>query len=351
VRCGRLLSASALAILFQGVLSQAEVRERDRGHPRALIWGPGGPRAGSRLVILGGLNDGVWPGAAPLDPWLNRRMREGVGLPLPERRIGQAALDYTAAMAAPEVWLTRAVRDHEAPTIPSRWLIRLLNLAEGLEGQGGRTAVKRMRERGEEALARAAALARPPARLDPAPRPSPRPPVAARPRRLAVTDFEKLRRDPLRRLREPRPAARGAEPAGGRARRAAARHRGPRRARALHAARPCPDAPDWGERLMATAAQAMEDGCAWPVARRLWLAGLERALPSLREEEAERQASHRPAHFEIKGEIEVEGLGITLVAKADRVDLAPTARPASSTTRPAGCRPTSSSASSTSSSC
>ncbi len=321
---GGRLSPRDYASLFQGVLAQAEVRERDRGHPRVLIWGTLEARAqGADLVILGGMNEGTWPAAAPVDPWLNRRMREAVGLPLPERRIGQAALDYQLALAAPEVWITRAQRTDEAPTVPSRWLNRLLNLLEGLSAQGGDKAVDAMRARGEDWLAKAAALSRAEERVAPAPRPSPCPPVVARPRRLSVTALDRLRRDPYAVysetvLRLPALNPLTAQP--DHLLRGTVVHR----AMEVFMREGLPlDAPGTADRLLRTAAEVFATDCAWPVSRQLWLAQLARAVPSLLEEEVERQAQAKPSHFELKGEITVEGLGVTLVAKADRIDIAP----------------------------
>jgi double-strand break repair protein AddB len=321
---GGLLSPRDYASLFGGVLAQAEVRERDRGHPRALIWGTLEARAQCvDLVILGGMNEGVWPTAAPIDPWLNRRMRGAVGLPLPERRIGQAALDYQLALAAPEAWITRASRTDEAPTVPSRWLNRLLNLLEGLPAQGGKQAVEDMKARGDEWLAKAAALSRPERRLEPVHRPSPRPPLAARPRRISVTAIERLRRDPYSVYAETVLRLRALDPL-------TAAPDAPLRGTVMHkalerfvAAGVSPDAPEAPLRLLQTASDVFESECAWPVMRRLWLAHLAKVAPWFLETETGRRATGVPTLFESKGEIEVEGLGITLVAKADRIDLTP----------------------------
>ena len=55
--------------------------------------------------------------------------------------------------------LTRARRDGESETVPSRWLNRLSNLLGGLPGQQGPQALAAMRERGRRWLDLAAALA------------------------------------------------------------------------------------------------------------------------------------------------------------------------------------------------
>ncbi|MCP5810397.1 hypothetical protein NL321_30055, partial [Klebsiella pneumoniae] len=55
-----------------------------------------------------------------------------------------------------------------------------------------------------------------------------------------------------------------------------------------------PDAPGTADRLLGTAREVLDTDCAWPVSRRLWLAQLARAVPSLLEEEVERQARATP---------------------------------------------------------
>jgi len=56
-------------------------------------------------LILAGLEEGVWPAGAPIDPFLSRPMRKLAGLPPPERRIGLSAHDFAQAACAPDVVL------------------------------------------------------------------------------------------------------------------------------------------------------------------------------------------------------------------------------------------------------
>jgi double-strand break repair protein AddB len=182
--------------LFSAVLSQGEVRDRDAPHPNILIWGTLEARVqGADLVILAGLNEGTWPEAPSPDPWLNRKMRHGAKLLLPERKIGLSAHDFEQAIAAPEVWLTRAIRSDEAETVPSRWINRLTNLLEGLPDQGGQEAIEAMRARGRHWLMLTQALEQT-RETEGEKRPSPRPPVEARPKALSVTEIKTLIRDP-----------------------------------------------------------------------------------------------------------------------------------------------------------
>ena len=193
---GGQMTAHDFADLLGALLAGEEVRDRDAPHPRIMIWGTLEARVqGADLLILGGLNEGSWPEAASPDPWLNRQMRDKAGLLLPERRIGLSAHDFQQAIGAPEVWLTRATRSDDAETVPSRWLNRMTNLLQGLPGQGGRDALAAMRARGQQWLRWSEQLEAAP-RIQPALRPSPRPPVSTRPRRLSVTEIKRLIRDP-----------------------------------------------------------------------------------------------------------------------------------------------------------
>jgi ATP-dependent helicase/nuclease subunit B len=62
-----------------------------------------------------GLEEGVWPQGAPIDPFLSRPMREKLGLPPPERRVGLTAHDFAQAASAPDVILVHSERRGGAP--------------------------------------------------------------------------------------------------------------------------------------------------------------------------------------------------------------------------------------------
>ena len=191
------MDARDYAALFDRVVSEAEgPRRAEQVSDHVLIWGTLEARSGGLdLAILGGLNDGTWPTPPPPDPWMSRRMRHEVGLTLPERVVGLSAHDFQQAAGATQVWLTRAVRNAEAETVPSRWLNRLGNLVRGLPENGGPEAWDKMRERGARFLDWAEKLDRAD-RIDPEPRPAPCPPVAARPTRYSPSTLHRLRRDP-----------------------------------------------------------------------------------------------------------------------------------------------------------
>lgn len=317
---GAPLTAAEFERLLTTILAGEEVRDPNAPDDRIMIWGTLEARVqGADLVVLGGLNEGSWPAAPAADPWLSRTMRAEVGLLLPERRIGLAAHDYQQAAAAPEVILSRAIKDAEAEPVPSRWLNRLMNLLSGLPETGGPVALNEMRARGARWLSLSKMLDAAEA-VAPAQRPAPCPPVAARPRTLSVTAIETLIRDPyaiyarhvlgLRALDPLRPVA------------------DPRaRGKALHAVfhRFLSDpGPRDRARLLSLAVEEMAAQVPWPLARRHWLARLESIAAWFLEEEAKRHDTFVAS--EVSGTLPVAEADFTLKARADRIDRTPDGR-------------------------
>ena len=174
--------------LFEALCAGNVVRPAYGRHPRLAIWGLLEARLQQPdLLVLGGLNEGTWPGAADFDPWMSRQMRRRFGIASPERAVGIAAHDFAQAIGAPEVALTRAARSEGVPTVPSRWLLRLdtvlraVGLGEGLPS--------------DETVRHAVDLIDQ-AEYRPLPPAEPRPPLATRPRKLSVTQIETWLRDP-----------------------------------------------------------------------------------------------------------------------------------------------------------
>lgn len=195
----RMNSRDFAALVTQQLAARA-LRRSGEYHPLIKIRGPREARTDATgLVILAGLNEGGWPQPLDPDPWLSRQMRAQAGLTSPERVIGLSAHDFQQGLCADEVILTRAGRNADAETVPSRWLNRLLNLLQGLPAQNGPQALAAMRERGAFWLGIAQDLSVPSAqaRLDnpPAPRPSPVPPASSLDQ-LSVTQIRSLIRDP-----------------------------------------------------------------------------------------------------------------------------------------------------------
>ncbi len=170
------------------LLHDQTVRTGGATHPSLRILGA----IEARLVradrmILAGLEEGVWPRGAPIDPFLSRPMRKALGLPPPERRVGQTAQDFVQAAAAPEAILIHSERRGGQPAVRSRWLWRLEMLTRGAGVEIARPTEAAGIARGLDAPAGPADYAR---------RPAPTPPVARRPRELPVTSIERWVRDP-----------------------------------------------------------------------------------------------------------------------------------------------------------
>jgi ATP-dependent helicase/nuclease subunit B len=166
---------------YRTLVAEKRIRPRGSAHPRIAVCDPYEARLQlADTVILGCLNEGTWPQAVDPGPWLSRPMRQTLGLPPPEERIGVAAHDFAAQLSAPRVVLTRAAKIDGAPTVPSRWLLRLQALVKGM-------GLSLEPDRPWLAWVRARNAVPERQRL---PRPEPRPPVAARPRKLSVTTIE-----------------------------------------------------------------------------------------------------------------------------------------------------------------
>lgn len=312
-RAGGEMTPADYAGVFQGVLNRHEVRETESAHPGIMIWGTLEARVqGADLVILGGLNDGTWPAQPPPDPWLNRAMRKEAGLLLPERRIGLSAHDYQQAVAARRVVLSRARRGPDAETVPSRWLNRLVNLMSGLPQRNGPAALQAMRDRGERWLRLARAFDAAP-QIDPAPRPSPRPPVAARPRKLSVTEIKTLVRDPyaiyarhVLKLRPLEPLRPEADP----------RLRGV----VLHEILEVFLRSGGGDRnrLLEITDAVLPAKVAWPLARTIWRSRIDKAADAFLAFSA--TTGGTPVLLEEKGAVQLPGLDFTLTGMPDRID-------------------------------
>ena len=314
------MSAKDFADLLGSLLQKAEVRSAIAPHPNIMIWGTLEARVqGADLVILGGLNEGSWPGSPQPDPWLNRSLRRKAGLLVPDRQIGLSAHDFQQAIASKEVWLTRAIRNDDAETVPSRWINRLTNLLDGVPDADGPNTLRDMRARGKYWLGQAALLDHAP-RTNLAVRPSPRPPTFARPRQLSVTEIKTLIRDPYaiyaRRVLDLAPL----DPL---VPEADALSRGV----VLHLVlerfvKDTADNPDvlTREHLMNVAAHVLKHEVPWSTAQRLWLARIAKFSEWFIEREKQRQLVAKPANFEARLKREISNLGFFLTGMADRLD-------------------------------
>ena len=301
------IEPGSYAALFRHLAMKVPVRAAFGRHPRLAILGPLEARLQHfDLTVLGGLNEGSWPGAAGTDPWFSRPMRATLGLEQPERSIGLAAHDFAMLAAGPCVLLTRSLKADGAPTVASRWLQRLEQLTRGLGIA--------------EALAPATDYAALAARLVDVPqaprlgRPAPRPPVEARPKKLSVTEIETWLRDPYaiyaRHVLRLRPLDALDEAIGPL-----------ERGTVLHKALELFIAQGGGDagRLIALADRLFEEAGIPKAVLAVWRPRFIGAARAFVDFERERAGAIAASHLEKKGKLELDGF--TLTGVADRIDI------------------------------
>nr|WP_294170482.1 double-strand break repair protein AddB [uncultured Sphingomonas sp.] len=287
--------------LLRQLLDAQAVRPPYGGHPRIQILGLLEARLQhADLVVLGGMNEGVWPALPQPDPWLAPRIRANLGLPGLEYRIGLSAHDFASLLGAPQVLITRARRDSRSPTVASRLLLRLQAMTGG--------------------LTRDVRLERLTAALDaletekPTRRPRPRPPVEDRPRQIYVTDVDRLNADPFAFYAKAMLKLRALEPVD-------ADHTAAWKGNAVHqvlqqwlASDDCDPAA-----LLPRARKLLEGDTIHPMLRALWQPRLIEAIEWIAgQEERNQEGGRRPLRAEIEGGTELAG--IRLKGKADRLD-------------------------------
>ena len=174
------------AALFEQFMSPVTVRSKYGQHPRLNIWGPLEARLQhADLMILSGLNEGIWPPEPTADPWMSRPMRRDFGLPGLEQKIGLSAHDFVQTASAENVVITRSEKVDGTPTVKSRWLNRL----HAIVGDDHHENVSAKWLNWYQALDKPET----PIVIE-APRPMP--PVSSRPRDLSVTRIQEWMRDP-----------------------------------------------------------------------------------------------------------------------------------------------------------
>lgn len=281
-------------------------------HHRLHILGPLEARLLSAdRVILGGLDETIWPPHAKTDAFLNRAMRASIGLTPPERRIGQSAHDFSQLLGIEDVIMTRSMKRDGSPTVPSRFLQRLQAFVGDEQWQA-------VRQRGEDYRAWAGVLEQP-LPVQPYVCPEPKPDPALFPKQLSVTDVETLIRDPYAlyaqkilkldalETREQTPDA-------------------STRGNLIHdilaqfTAEYPQHLPDFAlEDLLnkgLTAFAPLEEG--WPDVHAMWWRHFQRIAPAFLDWEAKRRHSIKRIHCEVSGAISLHSIRLT--ARADRIE-------------------------------
>lgn len=175
--------------IMAALIAGDAVKPRAMSHPRVFIFGAMEARLQTMdMMVLGGMNEGMWPGQTANNPFLSRSMKTAIGLEPPERRIGQLAHDFEMANGTRHIIYSRALRQGSTPAVASRWLQRMMAL-------GGEAFAKKLRARGEQYREWAAMVDDGPSQK-PASRPAPKPPAELQPTSYSFSEVGRLRRDP-----------------------------------------------------------------------------------------------------------------------------------------------------------
>jgi ATP-dependent helicase/nuclease subunit B len=295
------VSAEDAVPLLRRLLDARAVRPPYGGHPRIFIWGLLEARLQrADLVVLGGLNEAVWPALPAPDPWLPPKVRATLEMPTLETRIGLAAHDFASALGAPDVLITRARRDAKSPTVASRFLLRLEAISGGLP-----------RDLRLERLTRVLDDPGPPQPVD---RPAPNPPSSQRPEKISVTAVDRLKADPfafyaqaILRLRRQDPVDDD--------------HTARWKGIAVHEV-----LQEWlqhdecnPDKLRPRAERLLADQAIHPMLRALWGPRLLEAIDWIAAMERENQSERRrPLAAEVAGETSLAG--VTVHGRVDRID-------------------------------
>jgi ATP-dependent helicase/nuclease subunit B len=191
-----LLPLSTHAELLANEAAMARISSGS-AHPRLAIYGPLEARLqAADHIILGGLNEGVWPAQPAPDMFLPRIFRRQIGIADPDTRIGLSAHDYAQLACAPQVTLLTSKRREDKPAVASRWIWRLKTLVAGALGDEAETALAPPADADPRDWLQA--LETPPEAPTIDTRPLPRPAVEHRPTRFSVSRIEDLIRDPYK---------------------------------------------------------------------------------------------------------------------------------------------------------
>jgi ATP-dependent helicase/nuclease subunit B len=311
---GHAFAPNGLDNVLAALMNGFQVRNRLDRRSDIAIWGQIEARLmAPDLMILGALNEDVWPEPADPGPWLSRGMRLAAGLEPPERLQGLAAHDFAQAMGNADVIIAYADRIGTSPSLPSR-------LVQRLDAFAGEDAAKAMRQRGTQWLAAARAIDAVET-ITPAGRPAPNPPAHLRPRKLSVTEVETLIRSPYDLYAKHVLKLRQLDPLGDVP---DARERGT----IIHDAFARfvmdghdPEAPDALEKLMIIAAEAFSGLEAIGERRDIWLRRFSTAAEQFLAFERERNSRVLKRHAELRGEMPLHlAEEFKITGQADRID-------------------------------
>lgn len=301
--------------LFEAMMASVTVRPKFGTHPRLKILGPMEARlTGFDCMIVGGVNEGVWPQMASSDPWMSRAMKRDFGFPQPEKAIGVLGWDFSQLLAGREVFVTRSERVQGTPMVKSRWWLRLETVLKALNFE-----IIELQDVVYKLLAKHLDV---PSVFEKVKAPAPCPAVEKRPRKLSASAIEMWMRDPysifakyilgLKPLEEIEPDLTMADYG-------TIIHGILEKFNNQYTAQFPSNAK---EELLALGRQSFEDNNLAIERRAFWWPSFEKIVEHLVEVEREYRLDIKKVHNELKGEIKINAPAgeFVITAKADRVD-------------------------------
>lgn len=175
--------------ILEAFLDTKSIRSPQFNH-KVSILGPIEARMlQTDYLILAGLNEGIFPQGQKEDIFLNRKMRDELGLPLPERRIGLSSHDFsTLISSSKKVLISYAQKRDGSISLPSRWIQKINSYLSKVDIEIDKTEELRLR------LIRNSLFSS--TTFNPIKRTSFNPDKELRPKKLSATFVEKALKDP-----------------------------------------------------------------------------------------------------------------------------------------------------------
>lgn len=125
-RNGLDLSLTDIFAILSDTLSGVSIRSPIKEDIKISILGTIEARMQSAdVVILTGLNEGMFPALGYENPWLPRRVSDAIGLPDSSRKVSLMALDFMVLSCGKTVFWTRSKMSGSGETTESRFLSRV----------------------------------------------------------------------------------------------------------------------------------------------------------------------------------------------------------------------------------
>jgi len=182
------IDSYAMEALLQRALEAPWRGPQFAAHPRLFMLTPVEARLQCfARVVLGNMQERVWPGLYGQSPWMNLAQQQQLGLPGAEEHAALMAHDVLVQASADEVFLTYPEREGGSPVARSRYIERLVTLLAANHA-GKDACISHHYQKLAMALHASAEFA---------PNEPPRPTPVQRPERLRVSVLDKLFTDPF----------------------------------------------------------------------------------------------------------------------------------------------------------